>query len=279
MTAKPELIRLAKLLTGSHDSKELIDTAIKLERYANASDIATSYNHPLLAALEADVVAFAHTLAIPDPSVGLRDLVLYDFQALVLEQIANSTDRTIAIASSRQMGWSTLLAVQALHFAATNDNTTQLLFAPSNYSAMDFADRVRCMLGYRPDISIRSMSKHEIELGNGSKIFCRAVDPNACRGLTLHKLMIMDAAYIAPSRLRDLLIALVPTLSSTSGQIIMQSTPNEAHDQFHRFCQSADLYIHQPWSLHPSRDASFATHHITMLGQARFDVEFEAKFV
>lgn len=280
MYDKPELLRLAKFLTGSSNIDELIETARKLEGFANSSEIATSYSHPLLNGPQEDVVAFASTLGIAHPTRGIVPLALYDFQRKGLQKLQASEGicKTVAIANARQMGWTTLMGVYMLHYALLNDNTTQLVLGPRLMHSLEMADRVRHMLTCRPDVMVEHRSKGELKFANGSKILFRAATPDATRGTTLHKVLISEAAYVSHKSLNEVLTALVPALS-TGAQLIMQSTPNMAHDPFHRFYQTADFSLHQAWDLHPDRDQAWADAYKLQLGEDRFEHEFEAKFI
>lgn len=279
MTDKPELLRLAKLLTGSSDIDILIEAAGKLDRYANASEIANTYKHPLLMSVQADLVDFAATLAIHHPTRGAVPFVLYDFQRKAFNQLQFSNHRTVAIASARQMGWSAMIAAYALHYALNNDNTTQLIMAPRFHSAWELGGRLRFMAQSRPDVAIKSHNKADIEFANGSRILFRAAGTEACCGVSLNKAFIMDAAFVSHKRLNDLIMTITPALVSHAGQLIMQSTPNMADDPFHEFYKNAELQIHQTWDLHPDRDDAWKAPFLASMGQDKWDREFEAKFI
>jgi hypothetical protein len=278
MTDKPELLRLAKFLTGSSDIEELIAAAEKLDKYSNASEIANTYQHPLLMTVQADIIDFIGTLAIQHPTRGAVPFGLYDFQRDALRQLQFSDARRIAIASARQMGWTTMMAAHTLHYALNNDNTTQVVCGPRSNDGREFIQRVHFMTKCRPDVNIKNYVSDTIHFTNGAKIHARAAGAPAVRGTTLHKLIIMDAAYVSHKTLDDLMAAMHPALA-TGAKVIMQSTPKMADDAFHKFCKSADLYINQPWNLHPDRDSTWKGAQVAAMGVERFTQEFEAQFI
>ena len=278
MSDKPELLRLAKFLTGSSDIEELIIAAKKLDQYSNASEIANTYQHPLLMSVQADIVDFATTLTVQHPGRGAIPFCLYDFQRDTLKELQNTSAKRIAIASGRQMGWTTMLSAHTLHYALNHDNATQIVCCPRFATAREFIQRIEFMIRSRPDVNVTEYSAGSIAFANGSKILARAAAVDAIRGTTLHKLVIMDAAYISHKTLTDVMLAMAPCMAAGS-KVIMQSTPNIADDPFHEFCKEADLFIQQPWFLHPERDEAWKATQTACLGQAKFEIEYEAKFV
>lgn len=275
---KLEMLKAAKELTGVNEINELIAVATRIQQYLTSDQPAQAWRHPLLTTVQKDIVAFASTLSIMHPTCGAVPFALYDFQRDALNQLQETSAKRIAVASGRQMGWSTMLAAHTLHYALLNSGTTQIILSPRLVNSIEFGERIKFMVECRPDIEVKVWNKNQIQFGNNSSILFRAAIDTAVRGTTIHKLVIIDAAYVSHKTLNGLLIALLPALA-TGAQLVLQSTPNMADDPFHDFCKKADLYIHQPWNLHPERGLVWHAEQLAQLGPARFAREHEALFV
>jgi hypothetical protein len=275
---KLDILKAAKELTGATDISQLIGIAGRIEQYL-ASDLPTNtWKHPLLSTVQQDAADFAATLSLMHPTRGAVPFGLYDFQRDALRQLQHATGNKIAVASARQMGWTNLLASFMLHYALIHDDTTQLLLSPRVVSSIELGERIKFMVECRPDILIKTWNKSEIQFGNNSRILLRAANDGATRGLTLHQVVIMDAAYVSHKTLANLMMALTPAMA-TGARVIMQSTPNLVDDPFHKFCKTAHLYLNQPWHLHPERDFTWHAQQVSNLGQYRFAKEYDALFI
>lgn len=130
---KLELINTVKNLTGSTNIENLIQASDKLGNYLNGTSSSISI-HPFLNHVSEDIRHFTPTLAIQHPTKGLLPVALYDFQSNALHQLSNFSGNKIAIASARQMGWTTMLASYIVHQALLKPETHYLILA-NKYAA------------------------------------------------------------------------------------------------------------------------------------------------
>lgn len=167
-------------------------------------------------------------------------------------------------------------------------------------ASIEVSSRIHGMWESLPDF-IRAgaveYNKSSVVFDNGSRIISRATTPHAGRGLSISLLYSDEFAFVAPSIARDFWTAITPTLS-TGGACIITSTPRADIDQFSQIWKAAndtiDEYgnqnpdgigvngffpINVTWDKHPDRDEAWATEFRNKLGEARFQQEFENKFV
>lgn len=97
-----------------------------------------------------------------------------------------------------------------------------------------------------------------------------------------------EFAFVRPSIQEEFWTSILPTLS-TGGACIITSTPNGSTDKFSAIWRAAVLssntddmqfaHMHVKWDAPPKRDERFKRAQIKLLGQAKWDQEYECKFI
>ncbi|MEM4648609.1 MAG: terminase family protein [Nitrososphaerota archaeon] len=196
------------------------------------------------------------------------------------EKFLDDPSRRIIVCSGRQVGKSTSAAAKALHFATTRAGSTCLIVSATLRQSMITFEKIRrfaenSILRY----SLRRSSGSTIELENGSRIIalpCGRGD--TLRGYTAHLLVLDEAAFMPEKVIANIAL---PMIASTSGYCWMLSTPWEKNHIFYRiWCGSGEWSrYHWPSRLNPMISEAFLMEQRRLIGEERFQVEYEACFL
>lgn len=179
----------------------------------------------------------------------------HNYQAKILRDHAQN----IAIRMGRQMGKTAATAIKALWFAYTrptavsdNQDITTVIIAPSQRQSKIMYNQIRAYIHANPllERSVVKSTLEKIELDNGSVIHNFPVGDSAekVRGFSIDLLIVDEAAYIK----ERIYTALLPSLASTNGKLILIGTPAMRSGMFyHAFYPNNEKEI----------DIEFSTHH------------------
>jgi hypothetical protein len=137
--------------------------------------------------------------------------------------VLRSNASRLAILCARQMGKSVTTACKATHRALYRDESLVLLLSRSQ----DQSDELHRKLMHvydkldRPVRAVRELAS-EIELENGSRIVALPNNPDTVRGYSGCSLLIIDEASRVPD---SILVATLPMIMASSGDVILLSTP------------------------------------------------------
>jgi Terminase large subunit, T4likevirus-type, N-terminal len=137
--------------------------------------------------------------------------------------VLRSNASRLAILCGRQMGKSLVTACKAIHRALYNENQLILLISRSQ----DQSDELylKIMRAYdaldRPVKTVRQLAS-EIILANGSRIVALPNNAETVRGYSDCNLLIIDEASRVPD---SILVATLPMIMASSGDVILLSTP------------------------------------------------------
>lgn len=180
-----------------------------------------------------------------------------------------------------------------LWFAIFNPNSTILIASNKNANAMEMIKRIQytyeCLPHWmKPGVVDGGWNKHELGFDNDSRILSQATSANTGRGLSITLLFLDEFAFVRPSIQEEFWTSILPTLS-TGGACIITSTPNGSTDKFSAIWRAAVLssstddmqfaHMHVKWDAPPKRDEKFKRAQIKLLGQAKWDQEYECKFI
>jgi len=249
----------------------------------------------------ADPIYFIETyVRIQHPIKGRVPFEPYPFQRDLIRSF-HEFNSVIAL-TARQMGKTTCAAGFLLWKAMFEPDTTILLAANKMVQALEIMDRIRYAYENLEDYNwlragITEYNKGTIRFDNGSKIVARATTPDAGRGLSITLLYLDEFAFVKPNMATEFWTAIQPTLA-TGGACIITSTPNNDEDQFAQIWHGANATIDNygnerergigingfkalevKWDKHPDRDEEWADKFRAMLGEDKFQREFECKFV
>lgn len=233
---------------------------------------------------------------IQHPTKGRVKFELYDYQVDLIHTYHENKYSINML--GRQMGKSTCAAGYLLWYAMFVPDSTILIAAHKYTGAQEIMQRVRFMYEHLPNwikAGVTSYNKGSIDFDNGSRIVSATTTENTGRGMSITLVYLDEFAFVPPRIAREFWTALSPTLS-TGGKCIITSTPNQDNDQFAQIWNEAiknvDSYgnptkvgkngfasIMYIWSDHPDRDADWAEHERSKIGEDRFFREHECKFI
>lgn len=204
--------------------------------------------------------------------------VARDYQDAILTDPA---DRVI-IAKSRQIGISQTVAFLAAH--EVRYGGTVLWISRTGEQATMALDYVYLALDAdpdRPDYVLRN--QRSCELTNGGRCISQPATAGAGRGIPATLVIIDEQAW--QQYARGIYTAVVPTLATSGGRLIVLSTPNGRANLFAELWQAAQdpatgwSAHYLPWSVHPDWDDAWAEARRDELGDEAFAQEHAVDFL
>ena len=160
---------------------------------------------------------------------------LYSYQADILTAGLDSSSRWRLINSSRQVGKSTTIAIEAAIDSLYNDNYTVLLVSLTEKKAALLLDMVRkCIQALGEPFykeQVRKDSYTELGLLNGSRVISLTQEPSNARGYTANQVYIDEFAHL---QWQDQLLEAVAPAAVRQGRVLISSTPNGVGNLFHQ---------------------------------------------
>lgn len=142
---------------------------------------------------------------------------------------------------ARQSGKSLTLAVICLYTVLSSPNMRVAILAPSLRQSRLMIRRVSSFLQKLPDYVLEGRAlKTKLDFKNGSAIEAFPNSPETVRGLTNQLLVIDEMNYIENDR--DLYDAVVYSLATTNGRLIVTSTPGTRDSLFYEMCMNDEEY-------------------------------------
>jgi phage FluMu gp28-like protein len=183
---------------------------------------------------------------VPDDAVEFAEKLFNftpkEYQANLLEE----KSKRIVVRWSRQAGKTTCIALRALWYALTHDNTLTLIVAPSLRQSMIMSDRIGDFIGaLAQDYKglVTKLQRTTVRFWNGSRIVALPNSPQLLRGYTAHQVICDEAAFFEDDQLVFYSV-LYPMLSTTDGILIASSTPWSKDSVFYQMCQSSEFKKH-----------------------------------
>ena len=158
-------------------------------------------------------------------------LKLDDWQKQVL-----ATKGNICLCSGRQVGKSTVIAIDAGEYALNHKKKEIMIISAVERQALLLFEKVLAYIHQKDKKMIKKgkerPTKHEIRLINGSIIRClpTGLSGHGIRGFTINRLYADEAAFIP----EDVWQAVTPMLATTGGDIVLLSTPFGREGYFYR---------------------------------------------
>jgi hypothetical protein len=224
------------------------------------------------------VWAHAHAvLRTADGRVLRYGDVARDYQDAIL---ADPSDRII-IAKSRQIGISQVVAFLAAH-EALNAGTVLWLSRDGEQASLAL-DYIYTALSRCEHPAYTTENRQSLELANGGKVITQPATRSAGRGIAATLVVIDEQAWQEYARL--IWTAVLPTLATTGGRLIIMSSANGRGNLFHELWQAAQVpdsgwSAHfLPWDVHPDWDDAWAAAREADLGAEGFAQEHGADFM
>lgn len=217
---------------------------------------------------------------------GLIPFNLFSFQEEFLQSIDNN--RFVIGMLARQMGKTQTVAAYILWYVIFNDNKNCAILAHKAKGSREVLSRVKDMFEMLPawiQQGVKTWNKGDIELENGSKVFCDSTSSTGIRGKSVNFLYMDEAAMIPNNIAEEFFASTYPTISSgNTTKVVITSTPlgynhfwkmwNEAINKTSEF-----VNFYAPWTVHPNRDEKWAREQRNNLGELRYQQEVECSFL
>lgn len=199
----------------------------------------------------------------------------FKYQAGILKD----TSKRIIVCAGRQVGKSACVAAKAIHFALSNEKTNALIVSASLRQSMLMFEKISSLLESKLPTLIAYKSRTRIRLGNGSGIIALPSGRygHTLRGFTADLVIIDEAAFVTEEVVSN---SLLPMLATTNGYCWMLSTPYDKDHIFYKAFNSKNWSVYRlPSSVNPKISKEFLEEEKQLLGELRFQQEYEAQFV
>lgn len=217
---------------------------------------------------------------------GLVPFDLYPYQENFLHTVHNNS--RVCAMLGRQLGKSLSVAAYMLWFTLFHDNKTCAILANKGAAAREVLSRYKDMYENLPvwiQQGIRTWNKGDIELENGSKVFCSGTSASGIRGRSVN-LLALDEYAIVPNNIADEFFASTfPTISSgKTTKVVITSTPL-GYNHFWRIWNGAVnktnsfIPFSAHWTDHPLRDQAWADEQRRNLGEVKYNQEVLCSFL
>lgn len=179
---------------------------------------------------------------------GIQPYKPFDYQKEMLFNIHNY-DRAVSLVS-RQSGKTASSAAYILWFATTHPSKQILITSQDMRSANEILTTIKLMYEYCPNFVKRGfvkMNESELWFDNGSRIFSRASNNKAARGLSPALIYCDEFALVgtqdSPTKARgkqeEFFSSITPALSASHGKLNITSTPIAETDLFYSIWSGA----------------------------------------
>ena len=122
---------------------------------------------------------------------GLQNIQLYDFQREIVD--CYDENRKMLLATSRQVGKTTIVSILALHYVMFNERKSCFVLGNKEATAIELLDRIKLAYEYLPlwlKVGVVELSKTRIVFENGSSITAAATSSDSIRGRSANMLLI-----------------------------------------------------------------------------------------
>jgi hypothetical protein len=237
--------------------------------------------------MEDPVYFIRNYVYILHPTKGRIKFALYDFQEEMIR--AYQENRWCISKIARQSGKTETTCAFLAWYALFHEDKTILVAANKLSNAKEIIHRIANIYEELPDwlkpgIDESEWNKTSLAFENKSKIMAQATSINTGRGFAISLLYLDELAFVAPHIQQAMWASIQPVLS-TGGACIVSSTPNGSTDLYSELFRAAEAGVNPffpisvKWDRVPGRDAKFKEEQIALIGQRRWDQEFECLFL
>lgn len=235
-----------------------------------------------------DPVYFINTyVKIKHPIQGQIAFKLRDYQEALIRKFEGNQYNIIL--SARQTGKTETVTAYLLWFAIFNFDKTILVVSNKATNAKEIISKIQYAYEELPDflkpgIDENSWNKSECAFDNKSRIISQATTKESGRGLPISLLYCDEFAFVKASIQQELWDSVSPTLA-TGGSCIISSTPNGDSNLFATLYRGSIsnsnpfMPTHVPWDAAPGRDENFKKKQIALIGQKKWEQEYECSFL
>lgn len=219
-------------------------------------------------------------------------IILREYQK---DWIKNFNDnRFLIYCTSRQSGYSTIMAAVYLHYLIFNIDKNIYLLANKSQTSVEFIKKVYnhyLKIPYFLKPGIVSKNIKNIKFNNRNRIASHTASKTPSIGYTIDIFSFLEFAHIPPNILEPYYITIVPTISAMrNSRLIIQSTPN-GNNLFIELLHNSERKINDPlkntykpirtyWWEVPDRDEEWKQQEIKKLGSEElFNQEYDLRFI
>lgn len=229
-----------------------------------------------------------HYAKIQHPSKGAVLFKPYKKQEQLLHSYQEN--RWNITLGSRQTGITTTNALYTFWFAMFKSDKTIVIAGEKLRHSKDILHRIRFAYENLPKwlqdcnklvVNNRCMLQFE----NGTRILAISPTPNAVRGFSVDLTILDCFAYVAPNKQEEFYTSLYPAvMGSKNSAIIMSSTGGGYEGLFTSIWDDAIAKKNKfvanfiKWNDVPERDDGFKDSMVSMVGEKRWNVEYECSF-
>ncbi len=225
---------------------------------------------------------WAHDYGIIQTATGKR-FYYKDVERDYQQDLLDDTSQRIIVGKSRQLGISNTLAFMCAEEACAGG--TVLVVSKNLEQAALFLQYVYTALSEAPHPLFVQRNTLRFRFDNGGMVICQPASPKAGRGVAATLVILDELAW--QDYARTIFTAVVPTLSTTNGRLIILSTPNGVGNLFQELWDYANTEdgkriwsVHYlPWWRHPDWDDAWAEEMRALLGEQEFAQEHDVDFL
>jgi hypothetical protein len=197
-------------------------------------------------------------------------------------EILSSTAKAEIVGKSRQLGISNTYAFVAAEEATAGG--TVLVVSKSLDQAALFLEYVYTALSDAPHPEYTAQNKYSLKFSNGGQVICQPATKRAGRGIPATIVILDEFAW--QHYARDIYTAILPTLATTGGRLIILSTPYGVGNLFQELWAFSQTPIGEkiwrsfflPWQRHPDWDDEWAAKMRVQMGPIAFAQEHDVDF-
>jgi hypothetical protein len=197
-------------------------------------------------------------------------------------EILSSTAKAEIVGKSRQLGISNTYAFVAAEEAV--EGGTVLVVSKSLDQAALFLEYVYTALSDAPHPEYIAQNKYSLRFANGGQVICQPATKRAGRGIPATVVILDEFAW--QHYAREIYTAILPTLATTGGRLIILSTPYGVGNLFSELWDFAQTELGRriwrafflPWQRHPDWDDEWAEEMRAKMGPTAFAQEHDVDF-
>lgn len=221
----------------------------------------------------------------------------YDFQKTLIKTYVDNRNSICMI--PRQSGKTITAAGYLLWYAMFNADSTILIAAHKFKAASEIMNRIKYTYEDLPDYirpGVVDYNVQSIKFDNGSRIIATTTTHDSGRGMSISVLYLDEFSFVRPNIAKEFWAGIAPTLS-TGGKCIITSTPHSDEDMFAEIWFNATKTVDEDgieipngvgingfkafsaaYYEVPGRDESWANEQRAMIGDDKFDREYNCVF-
>lgn len=186
-----------------------------------------------------DIIYFANTYCKLMTPLGVKNVVMRDYQEEYLKHLVNN--RLSIFISARQSGKTVTSAIFLLHYILFNTDKHALVLGNKYKTAKEILSKLKsifCELPFFLKPGIYKWNEGEIVFDNNCLCMAEATTINSGISFTFHCILADEFAHISPNIKEKFYENVFPTVTAAKARFIISSTQN-GFDLFYRLYSAA----------------------------------------